>query len=105
MGYVEKTLKWFESYLSNRKIRVKYRPASTGQVETAGEYDIEYGAQQGSCLGPLIFLIFCNDLSLHLDHLQCIQFADDTTLYLGHKKLTLSMILCRDRLEQYTGLV
>ena len=39
---------------------------------------------QGSCLGPLIFLIFCNDLNIHLTHMQCIQFADDTTLYLGH---------------------
>ena len=78
-------LKWFESYLSDQKIHVKFRPASTGQVETTDEYDIEYGTPQGSCLGPLIFLVFCNNLSLHLEHLQCIQFADDTTLYLGHK--------------------
>ena len=55
------------------------------QLETTGDYDIEYGTPQGSCLGPFIFLIFCNDLSLHLEHLGCIQFADDTTLYLGHK--------------------
>ena len=39
---------------------------------------------QGSCLGPLIFLIFCNDLNIHLENMQCIQFTDDTTLYLGH---------------------
>ena len=82
-GIQGQTLKWFESYLSNRKIRVKYKPASTGQLETTEEY----GAPQGSCLGPLVFLIFCNDLSLHLEHLQCIQFADNTTLYLGHKNL------------------
>ena len=79
------TLKWFESYLSDRKLCVKFRPASTGQVETTDEYDIEYGTPQGLCLGPLIFLVFCNDLSLHLEYLQCIQFADDTTLYFGHK--------------------
>ena len=79
------TLKWFESYLSGRRLRVKFRPASTGKVEVTNEYDIEYGAPQGSCLGPLIFLVFCNDLSLHLEFLQCIQFADDTTLYLGHR--------------------
>ena len=35
-------------------------------------------------LGPLLFLIFCNDMHLNLTYLHCIQFADDTTLYLGH---------------------
>ena len=48
------------------------------------EFPINYGTPQGSCLGPLIFLIFCNDLNIHLENTQCIQFADDTTLYLGH---------------------
>ena len=84
-GIRRQTLKWFESYLSGCRLRVKFRPASTGQVEVTDEYDIEYGAPQGSCLGPLIFLVFCNDLSLHLEFLQCIQFADDTTLYLRHR--------------------
>ena len=84
-GIRRQTLKWFENYLINRKLCIKFRPASTGQIETTDEYDIEYGTPQGSCLGPLIFLVFCNDLSLHLEYLQCIQFADDTTLYLGHK--------------------
>ena len=49
-GIRGQTLKWFESYLSDRRIRVKFRPASTGHVETTDEYDIEYGAPQGSCL-------------------------------------------------------
>ena len=72
------TLEWFKSYLSNRKIRVKINNT------TSKEFPIDYGTPQGSCLGPLIFLIFCNDLNIHLENMQCIQFADDTTLYLGH---------------------
>ena len=46
---------------------------------------VTHGAPQGSCLGPLLFLLFCNDLHLNLTYLSCIQFADDTTLYYTHK--------------------
>ena len=59
----------------------------TGNVEYSGTYSIEYGTPQGSCLGPLLFLIFCNDINLHLDYMRVIQFADDTTLYLGNTNL------------------
>ena len=78
-------LDWFRSYLSNRKIQVKCKPTSTGQTEASEEYPLEYGTPQGSCLGPLIFLIFCNDLRLNLQYMHSVQFADDTTLIIGHK--------------------
>ena len=71
-------LEWFKSYLSNRKLRVKVNNTKSK------EFPVNYGTPQGSCLGPLLFLIFCNDLNIHLTNMQCIQFADDTTLYLGH---------------------
>ena len=48
---------------------------------------VTHRAPQGSCLGPLLFLIFCNDLQLNLTYLSCIQFTDDTTLYYAHKNL------------------
>ena len=76
-------LDWFKSYLNGRTLRVK---CNTGNgVCTSNEYIVKYGTPQGSCLGPLIFLIFCNDLQLHLLYLEAIQFADDTTLYMSHK--------------------
>ena len=64
--------------MSDRKIRVKINNT------TSKEFPIDYGTPQGSCLGPLIFLIFCNDINIHLENMQCIQFTDDTNLYLGH---------------------
>ena len=45
---------------------------------------VNYGTPQGSCLGPLLFLVFCNDLNLQLQYLNSLQFADDTTLYTSH---------------------
>ena len=43
---------------------------------------------QGSCLRPLLFNIFCNDIYLNIVHCNLILFADDTTLYASHKNPT-----------------
>ena len=51
------------------------------------EHVVKFGTPQGSCLGPLLFLVFCNDLRLHLELTNCILFADDTTLFHSHKDL------------------
>ena len=82
------TLNWFRSYLSNRKMQTCCKTGDTCNEQTSDTYSVEYGAPQGSCLGPLIFLIYCNDLQVHLLYLSCIQFTDDTTLYLKHNKIT-----------------
>ena len=69
-------LTWFRSYFHNRKLSVIMQKQPTpGSTTTSTQQDIEYGTAQGSCLGPLIFLIFCNDLQHHLIFLECIQFC------------------------------
>ena len=72
---------WYKSYLLNRKLRVKCPVSSTGRIEYSDYKAVKYGTPQGSCLGPLIFLIFTNDLHKQLDHCASILFADETTLY------------------------
>ena len=78
---------WFRDYLINRKMRTKCTVASTGKTEYSEYKAINFGTPQGSCLGPLIFIIFTNDLHKQLQHCNSILFADDTTLYKSHRNL------------------
>ena len=81
------SLHWFKSYLENRKIRVKCHVASSGKLEYSEYQIVNYGTAQGSCLEPLIFLIFTNNLHKHLNYCLSILFTDDTTLYKTHRNL------------------
>ena len=80
-------LDWFRSYLSGRKMRLKCQ-ASESKAQTYSEwYQITHRTPQVSCLRPLLFIIFCNDLRLNLEYMSCIQFADNTTLFYADKSL------------------
>ena len=96
------SLSWFRSYLENRKIRVKCRVASSGRIEHSEYQTVNYGTPQGSCLGPLIFLIFTNDLNQHLQHSSSILFADDTTLYKTHRNLNYLEWCIQDDMQTLT---
>ena len=73
-GVTGKLLDLFKDYLSNRKQRVVLNGS-------AAEYDdILSGVPQGSVLGPLLFLIYINDLEENINS-QIRFFADDTMLF------------------------
>ena len=78
---------WFTSYLSARSLRVKCNIASSNATVYSVKREVNIGTPQGSCLGPLLFLLYNNDLYLNLEYTQVILFADDTTLYMGHRNL------------------
>ena len=74
-------LKLFESYLTNRKqITVIEDCVSVMDI-------IEWGVPQGSVLGPLLFLIFINDIP-HASDLGTWLFADDTALVTSARSLS-----------------
>ena len=92
-------LTWFRSYLSDRTLRVKCSTVSKSSKTIGKEYPVQYGTPQGSCLGPLIFLIFVNDLHLQLHDSEGIQFADDTTLVFVHRNLNYLQFCIQEELR------
>ena len=72
------TLDWFKSYLSNRTILAKITDQSN-RIYYSKQHPITYGTAQSSCLGPLLFIIFCNDIHRLDLYGSLILFADDTT--------------------------
>ena len=79
IGIGGKLLNWFQDYLNNRMQRVVIKNESS-------EYgNILAGVPQGSVLGPLLFLIYINDLVDNINS-NIKLFADDTCLFIDFEK-------------------
>ena len=75
-GFQDVELTWFKSYLYNRQQLVSF------QQETSEHLDIKNGVPQGSVLGPILFLLFINDISnFTLEGCVLNMFADDVIIY------------------------
>ena len=72
---------WLKSYLENRKQCVQIGMAHSN-FET-----VQCGVPQGSVLGPLLFLIYINDIHTSAKEVIFHLFADDTCIFFSHKDL------------------
>lgn len=68
-------LRWFKSYMTNRSHVVHCHG------ETSDKLFVKTGVPQGSVLGPIMFLLFINDISQSIVDAFINMFADDAALY------------------------
>ena len=89
-------LKWFKLYLTERKQFVSIKEKVSPLL------DISLGVPQGSILGPLLFILYINDLPL-ASELLTLLFVDDTTLLMSHDDLNILMKMLTQNLRKFVN--
>ena len=76
-GVCDESLPWFKNYFSGRKQFVHIDSQSSEELAKTS------GVPQGSILGPLLFIVYINDLPRCVKHCSVNMYADDTVLHLA----------------------
>ena len=82
--------KWFQSFLEDRK------QFTSVQGSKSAEKSIKYDVPQRSVLGPLLFLLFINDLYKAVEFSSIHHFADDTNLLIDKSLKKINKHINRD---------
>ena len=90
------TLELFKCYLTNRKQFVCF------DNHLSEHKNIRCGVPQGSILGPILFLLYINDLSNVSNVLKCILFADDTSIFFSHNDVNSLQEIFNNELQLIT---
>ena len=69
------SLDWFRNYLTTRSQRVQF------ENDMSSTQAIRFGVPQGSILGPLLFVLYINNLTQCLENCSINMYADDTVMY------------------------
>ena len=81
LNFSEGAIKWVDSYLANRTFIVNV------ETEFSDPADLKCGVPQGSILGPLLFLLYINDLPQAVQFCDIRLYADDTCISFKHKNV------------------
>jgi len=80
-GFDDMALKWFRSYLSDRKQMTKVNGKMSGVI------DVINGLPQGSKLSNLLFILFIDDMSYNVPDVDVNLFADDSLIFVTGKNV------------------
>ena len=81
IGFSMEVIKWFKSYLSKRTFAVSIND------KTSSYGDLKCGVPQGSILGPLLFLLYVNDMKQAIKG-DLLLYADDSCILCQHKDVS-----------------
>ena len=94
LGFNEKSVKWFDSYLSSRSQCVMIGSTISEPIK------LEVGSPQGAILSPTIFLILVSDVDLWCKEAVLCQYADDTSCTVVDKNMNALKSKCEERVEE-----
>ena len=93
-GFRGIVLEWFKDYLTNRTQYVAFNDC------TSDPQNIICGVPQGSILGPLLFILYVNDITFTSNILDFILFADDTAILYLHKDISSKVNMVNEELQE-----